>query len=139
MRKRRPLAGELIVDEVERPAGIWHGLDEQGRLSSPPCGGSYVCGHRQVDHRHDGNSRWYRRGFHPTHLACARLAAAASGETVLRDIVGLYVNRPSHAVVLSVDEKSQIQAHDRTQPGMPMKKGRAGTMILHARRRAIIR
>jgi transposase len=48
--------------------------------------------------------------------------------TKLRDIVGLYVDPPAHAVVLSVDEKSQIQALDRTQPGLPMKKGRAGTM-----------
>jgi transposase len=46
----------------------------------------------------------------------------------LKDIVGLYVDPPDHAVVLSVDEKSQIQALDRTQPGLPMKPGRAGTM-----------
>jgi transposase len=46
----------------------------------------------------------------------------------LRDIVGLYVDPPAHAVVLSVDEKSQIQALDRTQPGLPIKKGRCGTM-----------
>jgi transposase len=43
-------------------------------------------------------------------------------------VVGLYVDPPAHAVVLSVDEKSQIQALDRTQPGLPMKPGRAGTM-----------
>ena len=46
----------------------------------------------------------------------------------LRDVVGPYVDPPAHAIVLSVDEKSQIQALDRTQPGLPMKKGRAGTM-----------
>jgi transposase len=46
----------------------------------------------------------------------------------LKDIVGLYLDPPAHAVVLSVDEKSQIQALDRTQPGLPMKPGRAGTM-----------
>src|SRR6201997_1928066 len=46
----------------------------------------------------------------------------------LRDVVGLYVDPPEHAIVLSVDEKSQIQALDRTQPGLPMKPGRAGTM-----------
>jgi transposase len=46
----------------------------------------------------------------------------------LKDVVGLYVDPPAHAVVLSVDEKSQIQALDRTQPGLPMKPGRAGTM-----------
>jgi transposase len=46
----------------------------------------------------------------------------------LEDIVGLYVAPPRHAVVLSVDEKSQIQALDRTQPGLPIKPGKAGTM-----------
>src|SRR5687768_3579506 len=46
----------------------------------------------------------------------------------LRDVVGLYVDPPERAVVFSVDEKSQIQALDRTQPGLPLKKGRAGTM-----------
>jgi len=46
----------------------------------------------------------------------------------VKDIVGLYLNPPDKAVVLAVDEKSQIQALDRTQPGLPLKKGRAGTM-----------
>ena len=46
----------------------------------------------------------------------------------LIDIVGLYVDPPAHAVVLSIDEKSQIQALDRTQPGLPLKPGRCGTM-----------
>jgi hypothetical protein len=46
----------------------------------------------------------------------------------LEDIVGLYLNPPEHALVLSLDEKGQIQALDRTQPGLPMKKGRAHTM-----------
>jgi transposase len=45
----------------------------------------------------------------------------------LRDVIGLYVNLPKRAVVFSMDEKSQIQALDRTQPGLPLKKGRAGT------------
>ena len=46
----------------------------------------------------------------------------------VHDVVGLYINPPDKALGLSVDEKSQIQALDRTQPGLPMKKGRAGTM-----------
>jgi len=55
--------------------------------------------------------------------------AAGGGATGgVRDIVGLYVNPPEHAVVLSVDEKSQIQALGRTQPGLPLKQGRCGTM-----------
>ena len=44
----------------------------------------------------------------------------------LEDIVGLYLNPPEHAIVMCVDEKSQIQALDRTQPGLPLKKGRCG-------------
>ena len=44
------------------------------------------------------------------------------------DVVGLYMNPPDKALVLCVDEKSQIQALDRTQPGLPIKKGRAATM-----------
>jgi hypothetical protein len=46
----------------------------------------------------------------------------------LTDVVGLYLNPPEKAIVLCVDEKSQIQALDRTQPSLPMKPGRAGTM-----------
>jgi transposase len=46
----------------------------------------------------------------------------------LIDVVGLYLNPPEHALVLCADEKSQIQALDRTQPGLPLKKGRCGTM-----------
>jgi len=49
-------------------------------------------------------------------------------EEKLVDVVGLYLDPPEHAIVLSVDEKSQIQALDRSQPGLPMKKGRCGTM-----------
>lgn len=46
----------------------------------------------------------------------------------LKNIIGCYVDPPAHAVVLSVDEKSRIQALDRTRPGLPMKRGRAGAM-----------
>ena len=46
----------------------------------------------------------------------------------LEDVAGLYMDPPKHAIVLSVDEKSQIQALDRTQPGLPLKPGKAGTM-----------
>jgi len=46
----------------------------------------------------------------------------------VQDVVGLYVDPPEHALVLSVDEKSQLQALDRTQPGLPMKRSRCGTM-----------
>ncbi len=50
----------------------------------------------------------------------------------VEDIVGLYMHPPAHAVVLSIDEKSQIQALDRTQPGLPLKPGKRGTMTTSA-------
>jgi len=55
----------------------------------------------------------------------------------LHDVVGLYLNPPDHALVLCVDEKSQIQALDRTQPGLPLKKGRCGTMTHDYKRHGI--
>jgi transposase len=55
----------------------------------------------------------------------------------VEDIVGLYMNPPVHAVVLSIDEKSQIQALDRTQPGLPLKPGRCGTMTHDYKRNGI--
>ena len=51
-----------------------------------------------------------------------------AGSKKVTDVVGLYLNPPDRALVLCVDEKSQIQALDRTRPGLPLKKGRAETM-----------
>ena len=64
----------------------------------------------------------------PHRMCTFKLSTDPNFADKLRDTVGLYVDPPAHAVVLSVDEKSQIQALDRTQPGLPLKKGRAGTM-----------
>jgi transposase len=64
----------------------------------------------------------------PHRIRTFKLSNDPNFVTKLKDVVGLYVDPPDHAVVLSVDEKSQIQALDRTQPGLPMKPGRAGTM-----------
>jgi len=71
---------------------------------------------------------WRAHGLAPHRLRTFKLSRDPYFATKLRDVVGLYVDPPAHAVVLSVDEKSQIQALDRTQPGLPMKRGRAGTM-----------
>lgn len=68
--------------------------------------------HRGQPHR----SRTFKRSHDPEFI------------TKLADIVGLYLAPPRHAVVLSVDEKSQTQALDRTQPGLPLRPGKAGTM-----------
>jgi transposase len=71
---------------------------------------------------------WRAHGLQPHRVRQFKLSNDPDFVDKLRDIVGLYVDPPAHAVVLSVDEKSQIQALDRTQPGLPLKKGRAGTM-----------
>lgn len=71
---------------------------------------------------------WKAHGLRPHQVRAFKLSKDPEFATKLRDVVGLYVDPPAHAVVLSVDEKSQIQALDRTQPGLPLKPGRAGTM-----------
>src|SRR6476660_7125804 len=71
---------------------------------------------------------WQAHGLRPHRVRRFKLSKDPEFVPKLRKIVGLYVNPPAHAIVLSVDEKSQIQALDRTQPGLPMKKGRAGTL-----------
>ncbi len=71
---------------------------------------------------------WRAHGLQPHRVRQFKLSNDSQFIDKLRDVVGLYVDPPAHAIVLSVDEKSQIQALDRTQPGLPLKKGRAGTM-----------
>ena len=71
---------------------------------------------------------WGAHGLEPHRIRTFKLSRDPKFADKLRDVVGLYVDPPAHAVVLSVDEKSQIQALDRTQPGLPLKKGRCGTM-----------
>ncbi len=71
---------------------------------------------------------WKAHELKPHLVATFKLSNDPRFAEKVEDVVGLYVNPPEHAIVLSVDEKSQIQALDRTQPGLPMKKGRAGTM-----------
>src|ERR1700728_27260 len=71
---------------------------------------------------------WRKHGLQPHRVRQFKLSNDKHFAEKLRDVVGLYVDPPAHAVVLSFDEKSQIQALDRTQPGLPLKKGRCGTM-----------
>lgn len=71
---------------------------------------------------------WKRNGLKPHLHRTFKVSNDPRFAEKLDDIVGLYLNPPENAIVLSVDEKSQIQALDRTQPGLPMKKGRSGTM-----------
>ena len=71
---------------------------------------------------------WAAAGLKPHRVKTFKLSNDKHFEEKLEDIVGLYLNPPEHALVFSCDEKSQIQALDRTQPGLPLKKGRCQTL-----------
>jgi len=71
---------------------------------------------------------WKKYNLRPHLVKTFKVSTDPNFVEKIRDVVGLYLNPPEKALVLSVDEKSQIQALDRTQPGLPMKRGYAGTM-----------
>ena len=71
---------------------------------------------------------WRSHGLQPQRYRQFKLSNDPNFVGKLRDVAGLYADPPAHPIVRSVDEKSQIQALDRTQPGLPMEKGRLGTM-----------
>jgi transposase len=101
---------------VDRPSGRDDALDRR-RLAG--ASGISVSSVQRI---------WRSHGLQPHRVRQFKLSNDPHFVAKVRDVVGLYVDPPAHAVVLSVDEKSQIQALDRTQPGLPMKKGRCGTM-----------
>jgi hypothetical protein len=112
--------------EVERPPGM------PGQLGPPPGEATHWTG-RMLAKAAGVSLRSVQRILEAHQLAPHRIRTFKLSNDPkfaekLKDVVGLYVDPPAHAVVLSVDEKSQIQALDRTQPGLPMKPGRAGTM-----------
>ena len=71
---------------------------------------------------------WHQHGLKPHLARTFKVSNDPQFAEKLEAIIGLYLNPPEHAIVLCADEKSQIQALDRTQPGLPLKKGRCGTM-----------
>ena len=71
---------------------------------------------------------WHRHGLKPHLIETFKVSRDPQFVAKLEDIVGLYLDPPAHALVLCCDEKSQVQALDRTQPGLPLKRGRAATM-----------
>jgi transposase len=118
-RKRR-ISEEQVKAVVERtlrttPRGATHWST---RSLAAELGLSHVTVHRI----------WKRHGLQPHRVETFKLSRDPHFVEKLHDVAGLYLHPPEQAVVFSVDEKSQIQALDRTQPGLPMKRGRAGTM-----------
>jgi transposase len=81
---------------------------------------------------------WKARGLRPWKVETFKLSTDPAFEEKLVDIVGLYNNPPERAAVFCFDEKTQVQALDRTQPSLPMKPGRAGTMTHDYRRHGTV-
>ena len=104
----------------------------QATLHSKPKGETHWSTRSMA--KHAGVSRntvqriWKARGLKPHLVDTFKISNDPAFEDKLADVVGLYMDPPERAVVLCMDEKSQIQALDRTQPSLPMKKGRAGTL-----------
>ncbi len=123
----RPRSGRpKQLDAVQAAAVIRKTLAE-----APPDGGTHWSGRlmaRAVGVHQTTIARlWRAHGLKPHRVAYFKLSTDPEFVAKLRDVVGLSLDPPKRAVVFSVDEKSQIQALDRTQPGLPLKKGRAGT------------
>ena len=100
--------------------------------TAPPDGGTHWSTRalaRVTGYHHATIARlWHAHGLQPHRVTYFKLSKDPHFVAKLRDVVGLYLDPPERAVVFAFDEKSQIQALDRTQPGLPLKRGRAGTM-----------
>jgi len=120
-RGRPPRVGPKQVEEIvhrtlhTKPKGATHW---SCRTMAQQCGVSPATVQRI----------WDAHGLQPHRLRQFKLSRDPQFVEKLTDVVGLYLNPPDKALVVCVDEKSQIQALDRSQPGLPMKKGRCGTM-----------
>jgi transposase len=117
---KKPLAEELklrVVEKTmkERPANATH-------WSVRSMAAAMGISHTSVQRI------WHEHGLKPHLVRGFKVSNDPEFVAKVKDVVGLYLDPPARALVLAVDEKSQIQALDRTQPGLPLKKGRAGTM-----------
>ena len=118
--RKKAIAPEVVKQVVEAtlhttPRGATHWTT---RTLAQAQGLSHMTVHRI----------WKQHGLQPHRVETFKLSRDPQFVEKLRDVVGLYLAPPDRALVLSVDEKSQIQALDRTQPGLPMKRGRCGTL-----------
>lgn len=150
------IAGELGVNRhtcrlwrqrfaTEGPEGLWDVAGGRGRKPQkglakkiveatlrPPPPGQTHWSTRTLAKTHGVHPStvariWQEHGLQPHRQKTFKLSRDPQFVPKLLDVVGVYLNPPQNAVVLCVDEKSQIQALDRTQPGLPLKPGRCGT------------
>jgi transposase len=138
-RKRFEESGPAALVEIKEgrgrkpsiPAEKVTAIIEDTLHTTPPAATHWSC--RTMAKAHDVSSAtvqriWDSHGLQPHRVESFKLSRDPRFTEKLTDVVGVYMDPPDKAVVLCVDEKSQVQALDRTQPGLPMKKGRCGTM-----------
>jgi len=118
--RRKPLSSEVKLAVLKKTAA--ERPPEATHWSARAMAEAVGISHRSVQRI------WAEAGLKPHLVATFKLSNDPRFAEKVTDVVGLYLNPPDKALVLCVDEKSQIQALDRTQPGLPMKKGRAATM-----------
>src|SRR5271154_2741162 len=118
--RKKPLSAEVIARVVEMT--LREKPPAATRWSVRTLGKAVGLSHTSVQRI------WAAHGLKPHLTKTFKLSNDKQFVEKVKDVVGLYLDPPDRALVFSVDEKSQIQALDRTQPGLPMKKGRAGTM-----------
>jgi transposase len=127
LRKDAPRSGRPATVTAEMESRI-----VQATLHDKPANATHWSTRTLAEHLGLGATTvrrvWHSNGLKPHLSRGFKLSRDPRFEDKLLDIVGLYMNPPEHALVLSCDEKSQIQALNRTQPGLPMKRGRAGTV-----------
>lgn len=130
--------GSIVEDQPRsgRPKQIASEIDAEivRRVQEdPPPVGTHWTSRLMADQLQVSQSHvsrvWRAHGLAPHRIDYFKLSTNPRFVQKLRDVVGLYLDRPERAVVVSFDEKSQIQALDRTQPGLPLKKGRANANL----------
>jgi len=124
------------------PAGTTERVLEATRSHTPPGGATHWSTRSMARHLGIGKDAvaqvWRDHGLKPWQVATFKISTDPQFEEKLVDVVGLYMNPPERAVVFSFDEKTQCQALDRTQPWLPMKRGRAATMTHDYKRNGTI-
>lgn len=138
----------ILADEPRpgRPKRTAREIDDEivrrVQETAPPVGTHWTTRHmaQQVGVSKSHVSRiWHAHGLAPHRVDYFKISTDPLFVEKLRDVVGLYLDPPERAVVFSFDEKSPIQALDRTQPGLPLKSGRAGTMTHEYKRHGTTR
>ena len=133
---KRRTAGILTIEKgrgrkPEVPVHTVEKIIRDTLYTTPPAATHWSC--RSLARKHGVSHNfvkevWQANGLKPHLVKTFKLSNDPHFVDKLRDVVGLYLNPPEHAFVLSIDEKTQIQALDRTQPALPLRRGHAGTV-----------